>query len=64
MATITPEEAFEAEVKAGRMVKGGGNDKKAESDDEDEDDDDKLKKARAWDDFKDDHPYGSGNTKR
>ena len=67
MATVTPEQAYEAEVRAGRMVKGGGNDKKGESDedeDKDGDDEDKLRKARAWDDFKDDHPYGSGNSKR
>jgi len=64
MATMTPEQAYEAEVRAGRMVKGGGNDKKAESDDEDEDDEDKLRKARYWDDFKDDNPFGSGNSKR
>lgn len=68
MATVTPEQAYEAEVKAGRMVTGGGkaSEKKSDSDDEDDDidDDAKLYKARAWDDFKDDHPFGSGNTKR
>jgi immunoglobulin-binding protein 1 len=64
MATVTPEQAADAEIKAGRMVKGGGNAKKDESDDEDDDDDEKVMKARAWDDFKDDNPYGSGNSKR
>jgi immunoglobulin-binding protein 1 len=65
MATVTPEQAYEAEVKAGRMLKGGANDKKKEeSDDEDEDNDEKVWKARAWDDWKDDHPFGSGNSKR
>jgi hypothetical protein len=35
-------------------------DKKSESDEEN--DDAALKQAREWDEFKDDHPFGSGNT--
>lgn len=70
LATITPEQAAEAEMRAGRMLKGPGGEASAKknSDDEDEDEDidneAKLQKARYWDDFKDDNPRGWGNTKR
>lgn len=68
-ATVTPEEAYEAEVKAGRMLTGGGKasepkDDKDEDEDEDIDNEDKLRKARYWDNFKDDNPFGSGNSRR
>lgn len=33
------------------------------SEEDDEDDDAAVEKARAWDDWKDDHPRGAGNKK-
>lgn len=35
----------------------------AEEEESDEDDEERLMKQRQWDDFKDDHPFGSGNSK-
>jgi len=69
MATMTPEQAYEAEVRAGRMVTGGGPQQQSKGNSSDEEDDDidneeKVRKARAWDDFKDDNPKGWGNSKR
>lgn len=37
--------------------------KPSEEEDEDDDDDAAVEKARAWDDWKDDHPRGAGNKK-
>jgi immunoglobulin-binding protein 1 len=68
VATYTPEEAAEMDMAAGRFLSGGGNDPSADKDDKDEDadqdDDAKLRKARDWDDFKDDNPRGAGNRSR
>jgi immunoglobulin-binding protein 1 len=68
MATITPEEALEYDIRAGKMATGPGGAASAKKDDEDEDEgidnEEKLQKARNWDDFKDDNPRGWGNTKR
>jgi hypothetical protein len=36
---------------------------KLSEEDDDEDDDAAVQKARAWDDWKDDHPRGAGNKK-
>ncbi len=81
MATVTPEEAVEAEIRAGRLqmptnppkktTKRGDEEddddeqkdgKKSDDEDDDVDDDAKLRKAREWDNFKDDNPRGWGNT--
>jgi immunoglobulin-binding protein 1 len=68
VATYTPEEAAEMDMAAGRYLSGGGNDPSKDADDKDEDadadDDDKVRKAREWDDWKDDNPKGAGNRSR
>lgn len=68
VATYTPEEAAEMDMAAGRYLSGGGNDPGKDDDDKDEDadadDDDKVRKAREWDDWKDDNPKGAGNRSR
>jgi len=56
------------DMAAGRYLTGGGNDPGKDDDDKDEDadadDDDKVRKAREWDDWKDDNPKGAGNRSR
>lgn len=64
MATLTPEDAFEAEVQAGRMISSKNQAKQDDDSDDDVDDEAKLQKARAWDNFKDDNPRGWGNSKK
>lgn len=54
------------DMQEGRYLSGGQNDDDAEKsvdddDKEDRDDADALRKAREWDDFKDDNPTGWGN---
>eukprot|EP01112_Ceratiomyxa_fruticulosa_P001908 TRINITY_DN1205_c0_g1_i2.p1 TRINITY_DN1205_c0_g1~~TRINITY_DN1205_c0_g1_i2.p1 ORF type:complete len:354 (+),score=74.41 TRINITY_DN1205_c0_g1_i2:276-1337(+) len=67
LPTYTPEEAVEAEIRNGGMVKGKGgkeSEKKDEDSDNSDNDDDNAvyRKKRDWDDWKDDHPRGGGNT--
>lgn len=67
LPTYTPEQAAMLDMQEGRFLSGGQNDKETEeSEDEDADIDnaEKLKKARDWDDFKDDNPKGAGNRSR
>lgn len=47
-------------IAEGRPTRSGTGDEKKESDDEEETPE-SLKKARDWDEFKDDHPTGEGN---
>jgi len=62
LPTMTPEEAAEIEMKYA-IQNGGEQSAKVESDEEsDPDDDAAAQKKREWDDWKDDHPWGSGNT--
>lgn len=75
--TVTIEEAGEIDYRIAMQEQANRDRAQAEmlrlkarnSDDEfdpefdsDPDDDEKVYKARAWDEYKDDHPSGSGNT--
>ena len=51
-------EAKQREVEAERAAAQAAKDDRAE-----EETDEELQKQRAWDDWKDDHPYGSGNSR-
>ena len=51
-------EAKQREVEAERAAAQAAKDDRAEEETEEE-----LQKQRAWDDWKDDHPYGSGNSR-
>jgi len=63
--TKSLEQALQDEIAAGGLLKGGTTDAKPkEKDDDEEDDDEKVRKARKWDDFKDNNPAGWGNRYR
>ncbi|WEW60951.1 Type 2A phosphatase-associated protein 42 [Emydomyces testavorans] len=65
LPTMTIEEYLEEERKRGGIIEGGGEQSGAPKEiDEDEMDkaDEETMKARAWDEFKEENPRGSGNT--
>lgn len=63
LPTMSIDEYLEEERKRGGIIQGGNNERVQEID---EDDlvkaDQETMKARAWDEFKEDNPRGSGNT--
>jgi immunoglobulin-binding protein 1 len=65
LPTMSIDEYLEEEKRRGGIIEGGGE-KSGIKPQIDEDNMDKMDeetmKARAWDDFKDDNPRGSGNT--
>jgi hypothetical protein len=65
LPTMTIDEYLEEERKRGGIIEGGGE-KSGIRPEPDEDDLDKvdaeIMKQRAWDDWKDENPKGSGNT--
>eukprot|EP01105_Mastigella_eilhardi_P009908 TRINITY_DN2325_c0_g1_i3.p1 TRINITY_DN2325_c0_g1~~TRINITY_DN2325_c0_g1_i3.p1 ORF type:complete len:224 (+),score=59.72 TRINITY_DN2325_c0_g1_i3:375-1046(+) len=64
LPTMTSEEALRLELSQGNAIAKSGpkHESDEEDSDRDQDNDDKLKKARDWDDWKDENPRGSGNT--
>ncbi|RIA84937.1 TAP42-like protein [Glomus cerebriforme] len=66
LPTMTIDEYLEQEAARGNVISGGGQiPEKKEIDDNDERAlDEETLKAREWDEFKDAHPYGSGNRMR
>lgn len=63
LPTMTIEEYLEEERKRGGIIEGGNNQPPPEIDEDDmEKADEETMKARAWDEFKEEHPRGSGNT--
>ncbi|RGB39281.1 TAP42-like protein [Rhizophagus diaphanus] len=66
LPTMTIDEYLEQEAARGNIISGGGQiPEKKEIDDNDERAiDEETLKAREWDEFKDSHPYGSGNRMR
>lgn len=64
LPTMTIDEYLEEERKRGGIIEGGGqSDAKPEIDEDDmEKADEETMKARAWDEFKEANPRGSGNT--
>ncbi|KAL2006179.1 hypothetical protein VTN00DRAFT_9833 [Thermoascus crustaceus] len=64
LPTMTIEEYLEEEKRRGGIVEGGNQpttEKEADEDDMDKADEETMK-ARAWDEFKEENPRGSGNT--
>jgi hypothetical protein len=51
-------EAKQREVEAEKAAARAAKEDRAEDESEEE-----LQKQRAWDDWKDDHPFGSGNSR-
>ncbi|KAF2121560.1 TAP42-like protein [Lophiotrema nucula] len=65
LPTMTIDEYLEEEKRRGGMIEGGGEQSgiRPEVDEDDlEKADEETLKARAWDEFKEDNPKGSGNT--
>lgn len=60
LPSMTVEEYLDYELANGKMLKEDSNTSKFSSDEEDSD---QELEARQWDDWKDDHPKGSGNIK-
>ena len=61
------EDAVEIDIANGKIVQeqqGKAEKKKDDDDSDDDDNDEKYRKERAWDDWKDTHPAGSGNRMR
>lgn len=61
------EDAVEIDIANGKIVQeqqGKAEKKKDDDDSDDDDNDEKYRKQRAWDDWKDTHPAGSGNRMR
>lgn len=50
-------------IKRDKQQKEAEQQKQSSAVDEDADNDEELEKQRAWDDWKDDHPYGYGNSR-
>lgn len=62
---MTIDEYLEEEKRRGGIIEGGGEQSgiRPEPDEDDLDKaDEETMKARAWDEFKEDNPKGSGNT--
>jgi len=63
LPTMTIEEYLEEERKRGGIIQGGNQPTKEEVDEDNmEKADEETMKARAWDEFKEENPRGSGNT--
>ncbi|KKA21485.1 TOR signaling pathway regulator (TapA) [Rasamsonia emersonii CBS 393.64] len=63
LPTMTIEEYLEEERKRGGIIQGGNQNEVREIDEDDmEKADEETMKARAWDEFKEENPRGSGNT--
>ncbi|OKL56279.1 hypothetical protein UA08_08462 [Talaromyces atroroseus] len=63
LPTMSIDEYLEEERKRGGIIEGGNNDMPQEIDEDDLDKaDEETMKARAWDEFKEANPRGSGNT--
>ncbi|XP_065053800.1 immunoglobulin-binding protein 1-like [Rhopilema esculentum] len=68
LPSMTPEQWMDKQIADGKVVldyNPNVNSAPTEhsSDDEDDDDDEKIQKARAWDEWKDEHKRGEGNRK-
>lgn len=64
LPTMTIEEYLEEEKRRGGIIQGGNQpatEKEVDEDDMDKADEETMK-ARAWDEFKEENPRGSGNT--
>lgn len=63
LPTMTIDEYLEEERRRGGILEGGTRNEVPEPDEDDLDKaDEETMKARAWDEFKEDNPRGSGNT--
>lgn len=63
LPTMTIDEYLEEERRRGGIIEGGNNDQPQEIDEDDiAKADEETMKARAWDEFTEDNPRGSGNT--
>lgn len=63
LPTMTIDEYLEEERRRGGILEGGTSNEVPEPDEDDFDKvDEETMKARAWDEFKEDNPRGSGNT--
>uniref|UniRef100_A0A093VKU8 Uncharacterized protein C63.05 n=1 Tax=Talaromyces marneffei PM1 TaxID=1077442 RepID=A0A093VKU8_TALMA len=63
LPTMSIDEYLEEERRRGGILEGGTNNEVPEPDEDDLDKaDEETMKARAWDEFKEDNPRGSGNT--
>lgn len=63
LPSMTVEEYLDYELANGKLMKDEVKDKPKNEDDTDAEDEEEEIKNRLWDDWKDDHPKGSGNMK-